>query len=56
MGMEKERLKILSLNELADVVAREHGNVHRSGELGAAALMRLFERCAAALCRRVAGL
>jgi tRNA nucleotidyltransferase (CCA-adding enzyme) len=31
--------------ELGDVVAREHGNVHRSGELGAAALVRLFERC-----------
>ena len=31
--------------ELAVAVAREHGNVHRSGELGAAALMRLLERC-----------
>jgi tRNA nucleotidyltransferase (CCA-adding enzyme) len=31
--------------ELADVVAREHGNVHRSGGLGAAAVVRLFERC-----------
>jgi tRNA nucleotidyltransferase (CCA-adding enzyme) len=31
--------------ELADVTAREHGNVHRSGELGAAALLRLLERC-----------
>ena len=31
--------------ELADVVAREHGNMHRSGDLDAAALMRLFERC-----------
>jgi len=31
--------------ELGDVVAREHGNVHRSGELGAAALVRLLERC-----------
>jgi len=31
--------------ELADVVAREHGNVHRSGTLDAAALVRLFERC-----------
>ncbi|MEO8123255.1 MAG: multifunctional CCA addition/repair protein [Burkholderiales bacterium] len=31
--------------ELAVVVAREHGNVHRSGELGAAALVRLLERC-----------
>ena len=31
--------------ELADVVAREHGNLHRSAELGAAALLRLLERC-----------
>jgi tRNA nucleotidyltransferase (CCA-adding enzyme) len=31
--------------ELADVVAREHGNLHRSGSLDAAALLRLFERC-----------
>lgn len=31
--------------ELADVVAREHGNIHRSGDLGAAALVRLLERC-----------
>src|SRR5450432_341292 len=30
---------------LAEVVAREHGNVHRSGELGAAAIVRLLERC-----------
>jgi tRNA nucleotidyltransferase (CCA-adding enzyme) len=31
--------------ELADLVAREHGNIHRSGELDAAALLRLFGRC-----------
>ena len=31
--------------EIADVVAREHGNLHRSSELGAAALVRLLERC-----------
>jgi len=31
--------------ELADVVAREHGNIHRSSEFGAAALLRLLERC-----------
>jgi tRNA nucleotidyltransferase (CCA-adding enzyme) len=31
--------------ELADVVAREHGNVHRSSTLSAAALVRLLERC-----------
>jgi tRNA nucleotidyltransferase (CCA-adding enzyme) len=31
--------------ELADVVAREHGNIHRSLELDARALVRLLERC-----------
>ena len=31
--------------ELADAVAREHGNVHRSEGLDAAAQMRLLERC-----------
>jgi len=31
--------------ELAEVVAREHGNIHRSADLGAAALLRLLERC-----------
>jgi tRNA nucleotidyltransferase (CCA-adding enzyme) len=31
--------------ELAEVVAREHGNVHRSTTLGATALLRLLERC-----------
>ena len=31
--------------ELADVVAREHGNIHRSSEFSAAALVRLLERC-----------
>ena len=31
--------------ELADVVAREHGNIHRSGDLNAAAVLRLLERC-----------
>jgi tRNA nucleotidyltransferase (CCA-adding enzyme) len=41
-----ERLRVPSdCRELADVVAREHGHVHRSAELGAAALVRLFERC-----------
>jgi tRNA nucleotidyltransferase (CCA-adding enzyme) len=30
---------------LAELTAREHGNVHRSGEFGAAALVRLLERC-----------
>ena len=41
-----ERLRVpLACRELAEVVAREHGNVHRSGEFGAAALLRLLERC-----------
>jgi tRNA nucleotidyltransferase (CCA-adding enzyme) len=31
--------------ELGDVVAREHGNIHRSATLGAGALLRLLERC-----------
>ena len=31
--------------ELALVVAREHTNIHRAGEFGAAALLRLLERC-----------
>ena len=31
--------------ELAEVVVREHGNIHRSHELNAAALLRLLERC-----------
>ena len=31
--------------ELAEVVAREHGNIHRSGELNAAAIVRLLTRC-----------
>jgi len=32
-------------SELATTVAREHGNIHRSGELNAQAVMRLLERC-----------
>ena len=40
------RLRVPSeCRELADVVAREHGNIHRSSEFGAAALVRLLERC-----------
>ena len=40
------RLRVpVDCRELAEVVAREHGNVHRSGELNAAALVRLLERC-----------
>ncbi|MEO8278260.1 MAG: multifunctional CCA addition/repair protein [Ideonella sp.] len=41
-----ERLRVpTACRELAELVAREHGNVHRSGEFGAAALLRLLERC-----------
>ncbi len=41
-----ERLRVPSdYKELAEVVAREHGNIHRSGDLNAEALMRLLERC-----------
>ncbi len=40
------RLKVPNdCHELAVVVAREHGHVHASGSLGAAALLRLLERC-----------
>ena len=35
----------LDLRELAEVVAREHGNIHRSAEFDAATLVRLLERC-----------
>lgn len=39
------RLRVpVACNDLALTVAAEHGNIHRSGELGAAALRRLFER------------
>ena len=41
-----ERLRVpVACRELADVVAREHGNIHRSGEFGPAAVVRLLERC-----------
>jgi tRNA nucleotidyltransferase (CCA-adding enzyme) len=41
-----QRLRVpQACRELGDVVAREHGNVHRSGELGPAAVLRLLERC-----------
>jgi tRNA nucleotidyltransferase (CCA-adding enzyme) len=40
-----ERLRVdNACRSLAELVAREHGNVHRSGEFGAAAIVRLFER------------
>ena len=41
-----ERLRVpADCHALADVVAREHGNIHRSGALSAAATVRLLERC-----------
>ena len=41
-----ERLRVPNeCRELADVVAREHGNIHRSMDLAAAAVVRLLERC-----------
>jgi tRNA nucleotidyltransferase (CCA-adding enzyme) len=41
-----ERWKVpTECRELAVAVAREHGNVHRSGEFGAEAVVRLLERC-----------
>ncbi len=41
-----ERLRVpVDCRELAEVVAREHGNIHRSSEFGPAALVRLLERC-----------
>ncbi len=41
-----ERLRVPNdCRELADTVAREHGNVHRSAGLSAQAVLRLLERC-----------
>ena len=41
-----ERLRVpTECRELADVVAREHGNIHRSGDLNPAAVVRLLQRC-----------
>jgi tRNA nucleotidyltransferase (CCA-adding enzyme) len=41
-----QRLRVpTDCRELADVVAREHGNIHRSAAFGAAAIVRLLERC-----------
>ena len=41
-----DRLRVpVECRELAEAVAREHGNVHRSEGLGAAAVVRLLERC-----------
>ncbi|MBK5204685.1 MAG: multifunctional CCA addition/repair protein [Polaromonas sp.] len=41
-----ERLRVpTECREMADVVAREHGNIHRSGDFSASAVVRLLERC-----------
>jgi tRNA nucleotidyltransferase (CCA-adding enzyme) len=41
-----ERLRVpVECRQIADVVAREHGNIHRSAEFSASALVRLLERC-----------
>ncbi len=41
-----DRLRVpVGCRELAEVVAREHGNIHRSGEFNAAAIQRLLDRC-----------
>ena len=56
LGHEERSVKLLKgvcarlrvpteCRELAEVVAREHGNIHRSGDFNAEALVRLLERC-----------
>ena len=41
-----QRLRVpTDCRDLGDLVAREHGNIHRGQEFGAAALLRLLERC-----------
>ncbi len=41
-----ERLRVpTDCHELGEIVAREHGNIHRSESLDAAATFRLLERC-----------
>jgi len=41
-----ERWKVpADCRALAELCAREHGNVHRSGDFGAEALVRLLDRC-----------
>jgi tRNA nucleotidyltransferase (CCA-adding enzyme) len=41
-----QRLRVpTDCRELAEVVAREHGNIHRSTEFNPSALVRLLERC-----------
>lgn len=56
LGHEERSAKLLKLlcdrlrvptdcRELADVMAREHSNIHRSADFSAGALVRLLERC-----------
>jgi len=41
-----QRLKVpTDCRELAEAVAREHGNIHRSLQLDGSAVMRMFDRC-----------
>jgi tRNA nucleotidyltransferase (CCA-adding enzyme) len=44
-GLAKRLRMPVDCRELAEVVAREHGNIHRSGELNPAATLRLLLRC-----------
>ncbi len=46
LGALCERLRVpAACRELAEVVTREHGHIHGSGSFGAAAVVRLLERC-----------
>jgi tRNA nucleotidyltransferase (CCA-adding enzyme) len=46
LGPLHERLRVPNdCRELAVLMAREHVHLHQSGRLGAAALVRLFDRC-----------
>ncbi|RQO40030.1 multifunctional CCA addition/repair protein [Variovorax sp. KBW07] len=46
MEKTRDRWRVpVDIRELAEVVAREHGHIDRSGELDAALLVRLLERC-----------
>ncbi|NBW25532.1 MAG: multifunctional CCA addition/repair protein [Betaproteobacteria bacterium] len=48
-----QRLRVpVACTELAEVVAREHGHIHRSDALGAGALLRLLERRHSLCCDR----
>ncbi|MFM2347742.1 MAG: hypothetical protein RL654_2495 [Pseudomonadota bacterium] len=46
LGPLAARLRVpVECRELAELVAREHGNLHASASFGAQALVRLFDRC-----------